>query len=335
MTGKTSFITNSNDLSTTIYSEGAGFQTFTTSKVTMDAAKLEGIPTYYQFVALSRATEDYKTQMAEIQGLISNMDLTAPFANLAAVFTDESFGESRANFVKFLREDFPEAAEVATPYLTMMTEQCRMMNESLDSLFLAFVRVFGDLLVFLQEITPEFLTLLQEQWQILLDSTNEIWGLIRDSIVGVLQILLASFGTFFSIGTANWKTMWTILSDVSKNTAAKIMEHVSNLVNNFIDRINSLLKFVNGVAGKMGFDLDLNIPKFANGGYVGKTGLALVHEGEFVMSKAMLNGQQATPSSVINKNNQPQITMNVRVSDKVTVEEMVQRINRLVWAPEF
>lgn len=52
---------------------------------------------------------------------------------------------------------------------------------------------------------------------------------------------------------------------------------------------------------------------FANGGWVGRTGKAFVHEGEFVLSRSMLAGRSAIPASVagamMTNNNQRSITI--------------------------
>lgn len=317
-----------------VYDNGV-FVRITENKAVMDAANIQGVPAYYQFFALTKSIEDFTAHMNTVQGLVDSMDLTGPFALLGQVMADEGFAENRMNLVKFLQEDFPAAAQVAEPYVMMLTEHCQTLNESLDSLFLNFVQIGGEALVFLQELIPAMVTLATEQWNILLAMTHEIWLLIQDTIIGVLQMLLLNFAGFYSLGSSYWQKFWTMAEEVSLNTVRKIVDHVKNLVNSVIDSINSLLKFVGSVGGKLGLNLDWEIPKFANGGFVGKTGLALVHEGEFVLSKAMLNGQQATPSSIVNRQNQPAITINAQVIDKETLTEMLARLNNLMNAPTF
>jgi len=56
---------------------------------------------------------------------------------------------------------------------------------------------------------------------------------------------------------------------------------------------------------------DIKYPKFnvdwyEKGGWVKNTGLAMVHQGEYVISKDMLNGKSSMPSSVTNNNNYQQ-----------------------------
>lgn len=63
-----------------------------------------------------------------------------------------------------------------------------------------------------------------------------------------------------------------------------------------------------GVTSIMGNEIKypkFNVDWYENGGWVKNTGLAMVHGGEFVLSKEMLRGNQPVPSNVTNTNNTP------------------------------
>jgi hypothetical protein len=87
------------------------------------------------------------------------------------------------------------------------------------------------------------------------------------------------------------------IADWIGRVLGKVDEFVKKLTGKGIESIalNSMLK--------MG---GISIPFFADGGYVGQTGPAIVHQGEFVLSKKML----ASGQSPITNNNQP-VNVNV------------------------
>lgn len=83
-----------------------------------------------------------------------------------------------------------------------------------------------------------------------------------------------------------------------------IVSGIKGMVDSVIDSINRLIHGVNGVGSKIGLGGAKipDIPKFEQGGYVPQTGLALVHQGEYVLSRDMLAGRQAAGVPVSNYN---------------------------------
>jgi hypothetical protein len=70
----------------------------------------------------------------------------------------------------------------------------------------------------------------------------------------------------------------------------------------------------------------LKIPGFANGGWVDQTGLALVHQGEFVMSRDMLAGRQPVPSSVTTNNSSAVNIGAVYVQNQGDIDGLTQQL---------
>ena len=72
------------------------------------------------------------------------------------------------------------------------------------------------------------------------------------------------------------------------------------------------------VAGKEINYPKLNVDWYEKGGWVGNTGLAMVHEGEFVMSKDMLNGNKSVPQNVSNNyGSDQQVVVNATINTPI------------------
>lgn len=104
---------------------------------------------------------------------------------------------------------------------------------------------------------------------------------------------------------------------------------VKGIANGIIGLIEGAIKGVlSGIPGASGMVKDLKIPRFDDGGYVPSTGLAMVHAGEFVLSRDMLMGRQSTPSYVTN-NNGSAVTVNATISSPMDMNLIA---NRIAWA---
>ncbi|MDO5561230.1 MAG: hypothetical protein Q4G02_00415 [bacterium] len=284
---------------------------------------------------LTQAVGLYQKKLENLSQVVADLDLKGPFVGLQNVFADENFQGNTQIFLKFLQEDLPVATQVATPYLQQLDETCAHFTQTLDALFVSFTGGVGNLLLSLQEILPQLLAFINSQWEILIADCDFSATTMIAAVSELLTILGNSLTVFGNLATALWRGLWQGLSSVCQSGAANIINYVSGLVNGVIDKINSLLAFVNEVGGKIGLDLNWQIPKFQNGGYVPKTGLALVHAGEFVLSKAMLSGQQAVPNTIVNRNNQAQITVNATVNRSEQLEALIQRLGWLAGSPSY
>jgi hypothetical protein len=110
-----------------------------------------------------------------------------------------------------------------------------------------------------------------------------------------------------------------------------IITDIKNMVNSIIDHINGLIHGINGVGSKIGLgSIKIpDIPKFEQGGYVPKTGIALLHQGEFVLSKSMLSGQSNVPSQIANQttnNNNTPVTIYATVNQDIDMNLLGQKI---------
>jgi len=172
-------------------------------------------------------------------------------------------------------------------------------------------------------------------------------------------LIAAAIGAAATLVMTNWKpittfftNLWTTVVNAfntAKTSVSKIMTELwtgikkvfSDSINSIIGMFNTFIDAINGikidipgvdVAGKKiaGFKWNgLNLPKiplvsFDTGGWVGQSGLAILHAGEFVLSKDMLSGREPVPS-ITTTTNQP-ININAFINSDVDLALLGQRL---------
>jgi len=110
-----------------------------------------------------------------------------------------------------------------------------------------------------------------------------------------------------------------VFDDVKKGALTKMEElwkGITDWWTKIKDIFTQLGNMVNDTLGKVAQGIEAGKKGFTSrqyGGYVPTTGLAMLHEGEFVVSKDMQAGRSAISSSVSHTYNQP-ITINPTLS---------------------
>ncbi len=116
--------------------------------------------------------------------------------------------------------------------------------------------------------------------------------------------------------------------DGVKNVFKRLGDAISGIVGaggNFLDKLKNIGKTALDAASS-GFQAGQD--SYDEGGWVKRTGSALVHQGEFVLSKDMLAGRTALPSSVGDTFNQP-----INIQAVINSETDLNLIGyRLAWA---
>ena len=125
---------------------------------------------------------------------------------------------------------------------------------------------------------------------------------------------------------------FTNLETVVHGVVNTIIQDIKNMVNSIIDGVNTLINGVNSVSSKIpgiGGHIQIpDIPHFDQGGYVPSTGIAVVHQGEFVLSRAMLSGQQNVPQAIsqATTNNNTPINIYATVDQDIDMNLLGQKI---------
>jgi hypothetical protein len=141
-------------------------------------------------------------------------------------------------------------------------------------------------------------------------------------------LIIGLVGAAVALLATNWKTYWNQMGLIVKAVWDNIVNDVKTNLNNVISMINALIKGANVVTSKLPGNIKIpDIPKFESGGYVPQTGLAIVHQGEFVLSKAMLAGKQSIPSQVSNTtNNNSPVNIYATISNEMDLNLLGHKI---------
>ena len=180
-------------------------------------------------------------------------------------------------------------------------------------------------------------------WQAMSDFLLSIWSIMKGVVEvawGVISIFLdVAMGVFTGNWTKAWdgiKTgfgyIWQGIKDIALGVIGEIVNSVKLALDSVIGFINGVISGANSVMSKIpGNHTQIPlIPKFEQGGYVPKTGIALLHEGEFVLSKAMLAGQSSMPKTIQQTtNNNTPITINAQITQEM---DLALLANRLAFA---
>lgn len=177
-----------------------------------------------------------------------------------------------------------------------------------------------------------------------------MWGFVAASAAAVATLapFIAAGGVLAAlIAGLNWFVETTTGYTLIDQIAASV-QLLSTAITDILTKIQQLMDAL-GKLGKSAIvqgsntategifqkiDRALGIDKlgkavrgYADGGFVPSTGLAMVHAGEFVLSRDMLAGRQSVPSNV-NTYNSP-VTVNATISSPADINVIA---NRIAWA---
>jgi len=171
------------------------------------------------------------------------------------------------------------------------------------------------------------------------------WGLIKTIILLALSLLSGNFSHFLDNLGAIWGSTWNLMKEHIAGVGEGIKNIVKGMVNYVIDLINILVNAVNGIKFSFpGMDIGghkiaafnfggFNIPtiphvSFDTGGWVNGSGMAMVHDGEFVLSRDMMAGKSPVDSKVFNNNNSKKIEITAIINNPADWDQM---LNKLSW----
>ena len=241
---------------------------------------------------------------------------------------------------------------------TLIVANWSKVQPMLQPVFDFLVRVFNQIKAQITEFVVAILPSLELRWQQI--STNvanalvvlqNIWNAAFpsmvamaqsawDMITGIVQIGWGIVETVLSVGlalvTGDWQKAWEGMKkgfeDIWNGIVKFLTGTWNTIVNIFKTQINSIIGMLNGfidIVNKAGGKGNGGgIPKLQSlqsGGYVDMTGAAYLHQGEFVLSRGMLNGDRNMPSEVRNNFSQP-ITLNVQAYTPVDYDLISTRI---------
>ena len=215
--------------------------------------------------------------------------------------------------------------------------------------------IFGDKLTAIYNTTMSILTSI---WNFISSIFNTIMNFIKttwNSISSFISEKLTQINSFFTEKfNAIRTTVMTIFSSVYDWFSSKLnafwskVDEITQKVKNAFEWMsqqiqNALhaikfphLKIGSGSVSVGGHEINyptIGVDWYKQGGWVKNTGLAMVHEGEYVLSKNMLNGN--TPiSSQISTNNSRNSDINIQaiINNPLDFDLLV---NKLTWAMNY
>ena len=155
------------------------------------------------------------------------------------------------------------------------------------------------LVAWLQERWEAFKTFLQVTHDAIKTTITNAWNAIKTSIISLVNQALDPV-----------KEKWNAFKENLISGAQQLWEKIVDMANRIKAALQSI-KFPHlsigegtvSVGGKEVKYPTINVDWYKNGGWVDNTGLAVVHQGEFVMSKNMLEGKQPIPGNLNTTNN--------------------------------
>jgi hypothetical protein len=197
---------------------------------------------------------------------------------------------------------------------------------------------------------------IQDHWTEIKLVTEIILGTIAALIIVIWDGIKMSIKIVLDAISGNWKGVWTdikgffigIWDDLNALTGnkldvmwksitgwvAKIIQPFREMADGISKALHSItfphLNIGTGSIKVMGKDIqypNLDVKWYQNGGFVPDTGLAMLHQGEFVLSKAMLAGRQPSPMDNRSFSNNSSVTIqNVNIRNESDIDTLVKKL---------
>jgi tape measure domain-containing protein len=168
--------------------------------------------------------------------------------------------------------------------------------------------------------------------------------------------VIAAIGALIAIGILLYKN-WDSLVEQAKNVGNKVVQAFEsmansiksifnglmssawnwgrNIIRNMIEGIKAAIRSAGKLAGKLLGEIGISmsdLDHYAGGGWVKETGPAIVHKGEYVLSKDMLAGRQPSilPAITNNYNRPINIQMNPVIHTQVDLDYLAYKLSYML-----
>ena len=166
---------------------------------------------------------------------------------------------------------------------------------------------------FWQSTWQAFAQYLQDIWQIMKGILEVAWGVITIIIDIGMGLVTGKWNKAWEGIKKGFGYIWDGIKDVIAGGVKYLVDSIKLALDTVIGLVNGVIAGFNKVAGAAsGGKIKIpEIPHFQDGGFVPATGLAVLHAGEFVLSKAMIAGQQSVPQQVMSSNTNNNMPINI------------------------
>jgi hypothetical protein len=158
------------------------------------------------------------------------------------------------------------------------------------------------------------LLIIQNVWNAVWPALQQVFNGVWNMIKGILQVAWGIIQLAITVGLAmisgDWSKAWTgikvAFQDIWNGLVTfltGIWESIKGIfrggINAIIGMLNGFIDIINKAGAVAGVKV-AKLPSFDNGGWVPQDMVAVVHRGEFVMSKDMLSGREPVPFTTNN-----------------------------------
>lgn len=182
---------------------------------------------------------------------------------------------------------------------------------------IAFFKGLYDTLVG-HSIVPDLVNAILEWFTILKTKGTEIVQGIKDKLVSIWNSIKETVSNTVSSMISDLMGRFDSFKERVFSVAESILGKFKSMAEGITNALKSIkfphLSIGEGAVTVAGQEIKypkLNVDWYKNGGWVDNTGLAVVHQGEFVLSRNMLEGKQPIPGNLTTNNTTYQTPVNV------------------------
>ncbi len=210
-------------------------------------------------------------------------------------------------------------------WLTALYNQIvAMITAAWNNIKTTITNIVNPMIAWVQEKWNQLKTFIQQAHDAIRDTVTTAWNNIKSTITSLVQQALDPV-----------QQRWNAFKENLISGAQQLWDKIVEMANGIKSALQSIkfprLSIGEGSVSVGGHEVKypkINVDWYKNGGWVDNTGLAVVHQGEFVLSKNMLDGKQPIPGNISNTNNtysQP-VYVTAIVNNQMDVVQMAHLI---------
>jgi phage-related protein len=162
-------------------------------------------------------------------------------------------------------------------------------------------------------------------WNMIKGILTIAWGVVQMIITVGLALLTGDWSKAWTGIKTAFEDIWTGIKDFLTGTWESIKGIFKGGLNAIVGMLNGFIDVINKAGSVAGVKV-AKLPSFDTGGWVPDDMVAVVHRGEFVMSRAMIEGREPAPISSNTNYNTPISLGPIYVRDESDIDLISQRL---------
>lgn len=189
--------------------------------------------------------------------------------------------------------------QFSTWITAMYNQLVAMITAAWNAIKTAITNIVNPMIAWVQEKWNQLKTFIQQVHDAIRDAVTTAWNNIKSTVISLVQQALDPV-----------QQRWNTFKENLISGAQQLWDKIVAMANGIKAALQSIkfprLSIGEGSVSVGGHEVKypkINVDWYKNGGWVDNTGLAVVHQGEFVLSKNMLEGKQPIPNNLSTTNN--------------------------------